>query len=97
MKVVIWKPGMAVFWNKSQDISTTMRDMKNLKIGFCRGDFVLFDGMIEYTVLGYKKGSKKFWSHRRPSKNGGFHEATKYLGGFCNMVFEDMIWSSKQL
>ena len=59
MKVVIWKPAVAVFWNKSQDISTTMRDMKNLKIGFCRGDFVLFDDMLEYTVLGYKRGQKR--------------------------------------
>ena len=51
---------MCVFLNKSQDISTTMRDMKNLKIGFCRGDFVLFDDILEYTVLNYKKGSKRF-------------------------------------
>ena len=62
MKVVIWKPAIAVFWNKTEDISGTMRDIKNLKIGFCRGDFILFDDMSEYTVLGYKKGSKMFWS-----------------------------------
>ena len=64
MKVDIWKPDLAVFWKRRQDISATMRDIKNLKIGFCRGDFVLFesDDMIKYTVLGYKKGSKMFSS-----------------------------------
>ena len=45
MKVVIWKPAVAVFWNKTQDISATARDVRNLKIGFCRGDSKLFDGM----------------------------------------------------
>ena len=35
-----------------------MRDTKNLKMRFCRVDFELFEDMLEYTVLGYKKGSK---------------------------------------
>ena len=59
-----------------------MRDMKNLKIGFCRGEFVLFDDMLEYTVLGYKKGSKSFEVTEDPPKMEVFMRRQKPRGIF---------------
>ena len=84
MKVVIWKPAVAVFWNKIQDISTTMKDTKNLKIGFCRWNFILFDDMLEYTVLGYKKRSKqkKIKGKKKKKKNCGKNNVVAFLDQF---------------
>ena len=90
MKVVIWKPAVAVFWNKTQDISGTTRDIKNLKIGFCRGDFILFDDMFEYTVLGYLNSCFQtllhlFWTFFSGFQNGGAAAPQLYLQRFCCM------------
>ena len=96
MKVFIWKPDLGVVWNKKQDISTTTRDIKNPKLGFCRGDLDLFDDM---KIL-VNKCWLKLWicwlKSKNAFKNGTFYGAAKSLGGFRNMEFKHVIWCLKQ-
>ena len=66
MKVVIWKPDLGVVGNKKQDISATTKDIKNLKLKFCRGDLRPFD---ELKIL-VKKCWLKLWICWLKSKSG---------------------------
>ena len=59
LKVVISKSGLAVSVPKNANISGTERDMKILKLGFCRGELRLFRG-------------KKFWSTSVDQTCGNF-------------------------
>ena len=83
---------------KNEDISKSKRDMKKLKLGFCRADSGLF---LRVKIL-VNRCWLNMWKFRpklkkKTKKSEKLHAGDKSPGGIFNIMFRYMIFAPKQL